>query len=443
MPLRNVCARSVADQGRRKGGLSAIPVSGAASVARADGRTHDPCISFIETVSPKVPFKHGLDPDLSRLSSMAAMPIVSIRYLPDEDRVEITLRPGFTRRELDVVRSLPGRKYDGRRRVWTAPGGRAAIHTLTEAFGLGGVILAPGSKAGMEPVLEPPSKPPAEAPAEVLQRVRDALTLRGYSPRTRKVYMGQLRRFLEWCGGGEPRLPEDPARQAEAYILDLVQRRGISRSYHNQVVSAIRFLCESVLGQPKIALRIPRPKKEQRLPAVLSQEEVARMLRKARNLKHRAILMLLYSAGLRVGEVVRLMVEDLDGERGLVRVRCGKGRKDRYTLLAHRALEAVSLYRDAYPTHRWLFPGDQPGRHLTPRSVQRVVRKAASAAGIEKHVTAHTLRHSFATHLLEGGTNLRIIQDLLGHQSARTTQIYTHVARSTVESVRSPLDNLE
>jgi site-specific recombinase XerD len=255
--------------------------------------------------------------------------------------------------------------------------------------------------------------------------------------------MGQIRRFLEWCGGGEPRLPEDPARAAEAYILELVQRRGISRSYHNQVVSAIRFLCESVLGQPKIALRIPRPRKEQRLPAVLSQEEVARMLRKARNLKHRALLMLLYSAGLRVGEVVRLMVEDLDGERGLVRVRCGKGRKDRYTLLAQRALEAVSLYRDAYPTHRWLFPGDRPGRHLTPRSVQRVVKKAASAAGIEKHVTAHTLRHSFATHLLEGGTNLRIIQDLLGHQSARTTQIYTHVARSTVESVRSPLDNLE
>jgi site-specific recombinase XerD len=370
---------------------------------------------------------------------MAAVPIVSIRYLPAEDRVEITLRPGFTRRELDVVRSLHGRKYDGRRRVWIAPRGRAAIHTLTEAFGLGGVILDPGSKAEFGPA----SKPPTQAPADVLHRVRDALTLRGYSPRTRKVYMGQIRRFLEWCGGGEPRLPEDPARAAEAYILELVQRRGISRSYHNQVVSAIRFLCESVLGQPKIALRIPRPRKEQRLPAVLSQEEVARMLRKARNLKHRALLMLLYSAGLRVGEVVRLMVEDLDGERGLVRVRCGKGRKDRYTLLAQRALEAVSLYRDAYPTHRWLFPGDRPGRHLTPRSVQRVVKKAASAAGIEKHVTAHTLRHSFATHLLEGGTNLRIIQDLLGHQSARTTQIYTHVARSTVESVRSPLDNLE
>ena len=188
---------------------------------------------------------------------------------------------------------------------------------------------------------------------------------------------------------------------------------------------------------------IPRPRREHHLPVVLSPGEVGRLLRKVRNPKHRALLMLLYSAGLRVGELVRLTPADLDVERGLLRVRRGKGRKDRYTLLAQRAVEAVRVYQDAFPTDRWLFPGARAGRHLTPRSVQRVVKSAAGAAGIEKKVTAHTLRHSFATHLLEGGTNLRIIQELLGHQSARTTQIYTHVARSVIESVRSPLDNLE
>ena len=208
-------------------------------------------------------------------------------------------------------------------------------------------------------------------------------------------------------------------------------------------MSALRFLCESVLGQPRLALGIPRPRKERRLPNILSQEEVARLLRKARNPKHRALLMLLYSAGLRVGEVVRLTPQDLDLDRGLVRVGQGKGGKDRYTLLARRAMDAVVLYRDAYPTDRWLFPGERPGRHLTTRSVQRIVKNAAAAAEIRKNVTAHTLRHSFATHLLEGGTNLRVIQELLGHQSAHTTQIYTHVARSMLESVRSPLDNLE
>ena len=369
---------------------------------------------------------------------MVTEPVVSIRRLEGEDRIEITLRPGFTQRELDVVRALPGRRYDAGSRVWTAPGSRAAIATLTAAFGAGGVTVVPGP--------DPATAASPEPSGEILNRVQDALTVRGYSPRTRKVYLGHLRRFLEWYGGGAggaPQLPEDPAREGEAYILELIRRRRISRSYHNQLVSALRFLCESVLGQPRMALGIPRPRKELRLPAVLSPEEVAGMLRKPRNPKHRALLMLLYSAGLRVGEVVRLTPPDLDVDRGLVRVRRGKGNKDRYTLLARRAVEAVKLYRDAYPTDQWLFPGARPGHHLTTRSVQRIVKNAAAAAGIEKDVTAHTLRHSFATHLLEGGTNLRVIQDLLGHQSARTTQIYTHVARSTLESVRSPLDNLE
>ena len=366
---------------------------------------------------------------------MVLGPVVSVRPLLGEDRIEITLRPGFSRKELEVVRALPGRRYDVRRRLWIASAGRAAITTLTEAFGPGGVLVIPGSDPATTEATEPSS--------EILNRVRDALTVRGYSPQTRKVYLGHLLRFLVWCGKGAPRLPEDPAREGEAYILELIQRQGISRSYQNQVVSALRFLCESVLGQPRMALRIPRPRKEHHLPAVLSQGEVARMLKKPRNPKHRALLMLLYSAGLRVGEVVRLTPPDLDAERGLVRVRRGKGGKDRYTLLARRAVEAVKLYRDAYPTDRWLFPGVRPGRHLTTRSVQRVVKNAAAAAGIEKNVTAQTLRHCFATHLLERGTNLRIIQELLGHQSARTTQIYTHVATSMIESVRSPLDNLE
>jgi integrase/recombinase XerD len=239
------------------------------------------------------------------------------------------------------------------------------------------------------------------------------------------------------------RLPDDPEAQCQAYVLELIERRRVSRSYQNQVVSALRFMCEAVLRRPALALRIPRPKKERKLPEVLSPAEVTRLLARARNPKHRAILMLLYSSGLRVGEVVRLRPSDLDVERGLVRVRRGKGSKDRYTLLARRAVEAVRLYLDAYPSRTWLFPGGRPARHLTVRSVQRVVKRAAQAAGISKDVTTHTLRHSFATHLLEGGTNLRIIQELLGHQSARTTQIYTHVATSALESVRSPLDNLE
>lgn len=371
---------------------------------------------------------------------MVAKATAYVRLLPGEDRIEVTLRAGFTRKELDVVRGLPERRYDGSRRVWTASNISAVLTDLEAAFGVGGVVVVKGPDLARPP--DPAEKKGSEPGNALLERVRDALTVRGYSPRTRKVYLGHLRRFLEWCGDGVPRLPDDPVEQCEAYVLELIRGRRVSRSYHNQVVSAVRFLCESVLGQPKMALRIPRPRRERHLPAVLSQGEVARLLKKARNPKHRAILMLLYSAGLRVGEVVRLKPPDLDIERGLLRVRRGKGGKDRYTLLARRAVEAVNIYQDAYPTDRWLFRGARPGRHLATRSVQRIVKHAAEAAGIEKHVTAHTLRHSFATHLLEGGTNLRIIQELLGHQSARTTQIYTHVAQSTIESVKSPLDDL-
>lgn len=416
---------------------------------------------------------------------MRAPHVASVLVLPERGRVEITLRKGFSRAELAVVRALPGRRWDVRRRLWTAPNARDAVERLVAAFGEDAVLVLgdvsavrsgparskdhPPSRGGDDPAsgegraavppaaaATDPRAGPAGAPEAgtapggppwattgLLDRVRVGLTLRGFSPRTRKVYLGHLRRFLEWCREAPGGASDDPAARGQAYILELIEQRGISKSYQNQLVSALRFLCESVMGQPKLALEIPRPRKERHLPAVLSPGEVARILARARNLKHRALLMLVYSAGLRVGEVVRLRPDDLDVERGLVRVRRGKGGKDRYTLLARRAVDAVRLYKDAYPTSRWLFPGPKPDRHLTTRSVQRIVKRLAEAAGVEKDVTTHTLRHSFATHLLEGGTNLRVIQELLGHQSARTTQIYTHVARSTLEAVRSPLDNLD
>jgi site-specific recombinase XerD len=362
---------------------------------------------------------------------------VSVRIHPSRRHVEIAIGPGFTQGDLEVLRNLPGRKWTARG-VWTVPGVDATVAALVRAFGEERVRVEEGD-APLVPTL--PVATPSSG--DLLEPVREALVLRGYSPRTRYVYLGHLRRFLEWCGGGTAQWPDDPEDQCQAYILHLVEVRGISRSCHNQVVSALRFLCESVLRRPTLALRVPRPKREYRLPQVLSPDEVARIIARARHPKHRALLMLLYSAGLRVGEVIRLRPSDLDRERGLVRVRGGKGNKDRYTLLARKAVEAVRLYLDAFPSDKWLFPGAKEGRHLNVRSAQRVVREAARAAGIAKPVTAHTLRHSFATHLLERGTNLRIIQELLGHQSARTTQVYTHVATSTLGAVRSPLDDLE
>ena len=201
----------------------------------------------------------------------------------------------------------------------------------------------------------------------------------------------------------------------------------VSYSYHNQAISGIRFLYTYVLEKPHLLSKIPRPKREKKLPVVLSREAVTRLLGTVDNIKHLALLLLVYSAGLRVSEVVKLRVEDLDEERGLIHVREPKGGEDRYTILSQMAVQAVNAYSKAYQPDKWLFPGQRPGRHLTSRSAQKVINRAREKAEIPQHATMHTLRHSFATHLLEAGTDLRYTQELLGHKSIKTTEIYTHV----------------
>ncbi|CAD7770458.1 Tyrosine recombinase XerA [Candidatus Methanoperedenaceae archaeon GB50] len=190
--------------------------------------------------------------------------------------------------------------------------------------------------------------------------------------------------------------------------------------------------------------KIGRPKKDKKLLVVLSQEEVLRILSSVTNLKHRLILMLIYSAGLRVGEVVKLRVEDIDVERGMIRIRGGKGRKDRYTLLSEVVLNTFKEYVDRYKPEKWLFPGQRKDRHITPRTLQKLFDNTRRKAGIRKEATVHSLRHSFATHPLESGVDLRYIQELPGHKSSKTTEIYTHVAMKdlNLRKIRSPLDML-
>ncbi len=188
---------------------------------------------------------------------------------------------------------------------------------------------------------------------------------------------------------------------------------------------------------------IKRPKKDKKLPVVLSQEEIAKVFSSVTNIKHSAILMLTYSAGLRVGEVVRLKVEDIDAHRKLIHVHCAKGRKDRYTILSEVVLKVLVEYLKKYKPETWLFCGAHGGRHISTRTVQAIFEQAKEKAGIKKEVTVHSLRHSFATHLLEGGTDLRYIQELLGHRSSKTTEIYTHVSGKALGKIISPLDTMD
>jgi site-specific recombinase XerD len=285
------------------------------------------------------------------------------------------------------------------------------------------------------------AKNPTHGPSwlpRLLARTDEEMRLKGFSPKTRRLYLGHLKRFYQARGGANLKSSEEECR---SWLLGLIARE-YSYSYVSQALSAIKFVHLHVLHCDSPVARIPRPRKGRYLPTVLSRGEVKGLLQAVKDPKHRAVVMVLYSAGLRVGEALRLRVQDIDSERGLIFVRDGKGRMDRMVMLAQVALEELRSYARLERPHHWLFPGERRDRHLHPQSVQRAVRLAARAAGIRKKVTPHTLRHSFATHLLEEGTDLRYIQRLLGHKKSTTTEIYTHVADRDLGRIRSPADTL-
>lgn len=264
------------------------------------------------------------------------------------------------------------------------------------------------------------------------------LRLRNYSHKTLKAYKSCLRMFIAYFRPRHPRdLTEEDIRN---YLLHLIERERLAASTVNQVFNALRFLYVELYKQPFCIGSIPRPKKEKKLPNVLSLGEVKRIVEAVHNLKHKALLMVTYAGGLRVGEVVRLRIEDIDSERNMTHVRRAKGRKERYTLLGNAALAVLREYWKKYHPREWLFEGEKPGRHLSERTAQEVFEAAVAKARIAKRVTFHSLRHSFATHLLEAGVDLRYIQELLGHSSSKTTEIYTHVSQKKMKQIQSPLD---
>jgi site-specific recombinase XerD len=272
-----------------------------------------------------------------------------------------------------------------------------------------------------------------------LNEMEDYLKLRGYSARTRKAYLGHVSRLAHHTKKELSHIGETEIRR---YLLYLRESRQVSHSYVNQAVNAIKILWKQVLRKPLEHVEIPRPKKQSKLPEVLSKEEVVLLLESVKNIKHRAILYTVYSAGLRVGEVVRLEVKDIDSQRMLIRIYQGKGRKDRYTILSEATLQMLRQYSRSVKLSKWLFPGENEEKHIHERSVQKVFERAKNIAKIKKQVSVHSLRHSFATHLLESGTDLRYIQELLGHKNVKTTEVYTHVQQKDVMRIQSPLDTL-
>jgi site-specific recombinase XerD len=374
----------------------------------------------------------------------------SIEILPGENG-RLIVRFPYTPQLVATIRRCPGRHWHARDKRWSVPDTAITLALLLELFrGRGVDVLVDPRLAQSEPaqraiaggyarLADPEALQGGARRRATLERMAEELELRGYSRKTRKVYLGHARRFLARTSREPSELDVSDAR---GFLRHLLGERAVTHSYASQAGSALKFLYTRVLGRPLGELDLPRPKRERKLPTVLSQREVLALLEAVSNPKHRAVLMLVYSAGLRVGEVVRLRPTDIEADRGLLRIRQGKGRKDRSAMLSDVALRAVRDYQGAFGTGKWLFPGRQEGRHLHERSVQKVFRQACARAGIDKPATVHSLRHSFATHLLESGTDLRYIQELLGHASSKTTEVYTRVTRGDLARIRSPLDDL-
>lgn len=271
-------------------------------------------------------------------------------------------------------------------------------------------------------------------------QMKEEMRLRGYADRTIDSYVAQMVRFVRHYGVAPTELGSVEIRK---YLVHLTEDEGLSSSSVNQAIYGLKFFYAEVLGREWAERFKFRRSRKKKLPVTLTRAEVGRLLEETRNLKHRAVLMALYSAGLRVNEAISLQVRDLDIPNRRILVREPKGGRERYVMLSDRFSRVLRRYLREQRPKGYLFPGKIPEKPLHSSAVQRVVKKMGSRAGIEKTVTPHVLRHTFATHLIEQGTSVLYIQKLLGHKSVKTTMLYTHVSRRGVAEVRSPLDTAD
>ena len=271
------------------------------------------------------------------------------------------------------------------------------------------------------------------------QRMLEDMRLRNFSPETQRSYIHYLVEYAKYFNESPSELDVEAIREYQLYLKDV---RQMSPQSVNGFTSAAKFLYQQTLELPWSNAHFKRQRTPNSLPVVLSQEEVERFFAPVGILKHRAALMVCYGSGLRISEAVKLKVGDIDSQRMVLRVERGKGAKDRYSILSRRLLEVLRVYWKQQKPTDYLFPGRKPGTHISDATLQQVCRDAAFLSGIHKRVTAHTLRHSFATHLLENGEDLRVIQVLLGHTRIDTTARYLHVSTAVIASTTSPLDQL-
>ncbi len=346
-------------------------------------------------------------------------------------------------RPIGPVQDFPAylRKMRQVRRAWFLPEVKAWLapktdETVQQLQGLFGEMALQIGEQAVQPKVAATTSPAIE---EALLAMEQSLRVRRYSWRTVKAYLGFIRLFLGHSRTKPPGLLG--TEELRLFLLSMIQERAWSNQTQRQALSALRYFYHNLYPKTAIDWAALQTRKEKRLPLVLSEEEVMRLLEAVENLKHRCILLIIYSGGLRLSELTNLRRIDLHYDRRQIFIKGGKGKKDRYTVLSKHVISVVKDYLREYQPDYWLFEGQEGGKYGN-RSVQNILRRAVEKSGINPHTTVHTLRHSFATHLLEQGIDLRYIQGLLGHSSLKTTEIYTHIRQQAQGRLHSPLDRI-
>ena len=363
----------------------------------------------------------------------------------DKEDVVILNFKNYDEKVIDFLKTETNLEWSNRKRAWYY---RLNTFKLSDFFNLVSPYALINYSDLRKPVFKSKSNNPKGRPKAYPQRkqiqlpkgYKDKLLQKRYSLSTQKTYIAYMKDFVEAFGFNN--IEQIRPEQINAYILNLIQEKHISPSEQNQRINAIKFYYEKVLLLDKLYFNIDRPRTIHNLPKVLSKQEVKAIFTNTANVKHQCILMLLYSAGLRRSELINLKISDILSDREQIRIENAKGNKDRFSLLSKNLLQLLRTYYVEYKPQYWLFEGLSKGKQYSATSIAKVLKRACTKAGIAKRVTPHMLRHSFATHLLEQGTDLRYIQTLLGHNSSKTTEIYTFVSNKNLQNIQNPLDDI-
>ncbi len=370
---------------------------------------------------------------------MPDKPKIKLDYDHHRDQEVVLIRFDYNTRLIEEVKKLPGSRWSQTKRCWYIPANNFHLDTfLNKILGIADIDASNIKERGASNISTGRIK--KSFLTKLPKGYLEILEQKRYAKSTIGTYTTYFRQFVDYFSGQS--LEKVSVEQINDYLLKLIRKESMSSSKQNQLINAIKFYYEKVLGREKQYYKIERPKKEEKLPDVLSKEEIASMIRLTKNLKHKSLIALIYSCGLRRSEAINLNLTDIDSKRMLVKIRGGKGKKDRYVQLADRTLKVLRKYYKEHNPLKWLFTGQKGGQY-SAESIENVVKQAAQRARIKKNVYPHILRHSFATHHLEQGTDLRYIQEWLGHASSKTTERYTHVSQTDFRKFRNPLDDME